>query len=380
MPSRGPYAIATGGLLSLAVAIGIGRFVYTPILPPMMEALRFGNAAAGLIASANFVGYLGGAMLAAWPGLGGSRRAWLLGSLLVSTATTTAMGLTVSLPAFLLLRCAGGIASAFALVFASTMVLERLAEQRRVALSALHFAGVGNGIAVSAVLVAALVYAAQPWQMLWLASGALSLAATLAVALLLPDVSAPAPNRAATTGATHPGLRPLVAAYGLFGFGYVITATFLLAIVRAHPNLRPAEPVIWVVFGLSAAPSVAIWTSLAVRWGIPNVFALACVVEAAGVLASIGLPGEAGVYLSAILVGGTFMGLTALGLIQGRAMAQGDARRVLGLMTAAFGFGQIVGPGFAGFASDWFGGFQVPLASAMLALLIAAGLVLWRRG
>src|SRR5579864_817969 len=99
---------ALGGLIALAAAIGIGRFVYTPILPAMIEALGLSKSAAGLIASANFLGYL----LAALPSLRGSRRAWLLGSLLVSALTTACMGLTQTMVPFLALRFVGGGASA----------------------------------------------------------------------------------------------------------------------------------------------------------------------------------------------------------------------------------------------------------------------------
>ena len=122
-----PIALALGGMLALASALGVGRFVYTPILPAMVEGLELSKAQAGLIASANFVGYLIGALLAAAPRLPGSRRAWLLGSLALGAATTGAMGLVSSLPAFLVLRGIGGAASAFVLVFASALVLDRLA-------------------------------------------------------------------------------------------------------------------------------------------------------------------------------------------------------------------------------------------------------------
>src|SRR5262245_8412481 len=158
----------------------------------MIEALGLTKSQAGLIASANFAGYLIGALLAATPGLAGSRRLWLLGALAMSGFTTAAMGLTHSLAAFLVLRAVGGAASAFVLIFSSAVVLERLAVAGRSGLSALHFAGVGSGIALSAALVAELLQLGQSWQLLWLASGGLTIAALVAAAMLLPDSSAPA--------------------------------------------------------------------------------------------------------------------------------------------------------------------------------------------
>jgi predicted MFS family arabinose efflux permease len=162
----------------------------------------------------------------------------------------------------------------------------------------------------------------------------------------------------------------------LFGFGYIITATFLVAIVRATPAIQALEPLIWIVFGVAAVPSVALWARIQTALGIPRTFAIACIVEAAGVLASVLWPTTLGVFLAAILVGGTFMGLTALGLMEARARTFGDARRALALMTGAFGLGQIVGPLFAGIASDRLGSFTAPSIVAALGLVIAALLAL----
>jgi predicted MFS family arabinose efflux permease len=374
----GALAAAFGGLIALAAAMGVGRFVYTPILPPMVEALGLSGSVAGLIASANFLGYLVGALAAAAPILPGPRRFWLIGALALSAITTGGMGLTQSLTLFLLLRFVGGLASAFVLILASAVVLERVAAAGRAGLASLHFSGVGVGIAVSAIMVAVLLQAGASWRSLWLASGALSVAAAFAAAVLLRDGRAL--PRVASGDAGRPtgrGLTRLIVAYGLFGFGYVITATFLVAIVRGTPMIRSLEPVIWVMFGLAAAPSVAFWTLIAARRGIPAAFALACVVEAAGVAASVVWPSEIGIFLAAILVGGTFMGLTALGLERARSLASGDPRRVLALMTSAFGLGQIVGPAFAGAVSDWLGGFTAPSMAAMLALVAAAALAGW---
>ncbi|HEY7577128.1 MAG TPA: YbfB/YjiJ family MFS transporter [Acetobacteraceae bacterium] len=379
MRSARALPAALGGLIALAAAIGIGRFVYTPILPPMIEALGMSKAAAGLIASANFLGYLLGALLAAWPNLPGSPRTWLLVSLAVSAVTTAGMGTAQTMAPFLLLRFIGGGASAVVLVLASAMVLEKLAEARRPGLSALHFAGVGTGIAASAILVAGLLRADQNWRSLWFASGAVSLLATVAVALLLRDARVPA-QQAGGDGGPRPAIEAalprLIAAYGLFGFGYVITATFIVAIVRATPAVRASEPMVWIVFGVAAAPSVALWTRIAERLGILASFAVACAIEAGGVLASVTWRSATGIFLATTLVGGTFMGLTALGLVGARALAAGDSRRVLAWMTAAFGLGQIIGPTFAGVVSDRLGSFTVPSIAAAGALLLAAGLVL----
>ncbi|MBV9748625.1 MAG: YbfB/YjiJ family MFS transporter [Acetobacteraceae bacterium] len=377
MEEATPVALALGGMAALAAALGVGRFVYTPILPAMAETLGLTQGEAGLIASANFVGYLAGALLAAMPRLPGPRRAWLLGALAVSAATTGAMGLASSMPTFLALRGIGGAASAFVLVFASALVLDRLAHAGRSGLSALHFAGVGVGIALSATLVSALLATGCGWRVLWLASGAVSLATLAVVALLVPGGKplrvATAPPSGAAGGAPGHGLAALACAYGLFGFGYVVTATFLVAIVRASPEVRPVEPLVWIVVGAAAAPSVALWTRLGTRLGVSRAFAAACLVEAAGVAASVLWPTAAGALLAAALLGGTFVGITALGLAGARRLAAGgDPRRALGLLTAAFGAGQIVGPALAGILHDRAGGFVLPSLLAAGALVAAA--------
>jgi predicted MFS family arabinose efflux permease len=223
--------------------------------------------------------------------------------------------------------------------------------------------------------VAWLLGAGLDWAAMWLTSGLLALLGTGLVAVLLPP--GPEPREAvrpARIGPSDPRLRRMTAAYGLFGFGYVITATFLVAIVRANPAISALEPVIWVVVGLAAAPSVMLWSSLGRRTGIPAAFAIASLVEAAGVLASVAWPGRAGICVAAVLVGGTFMGLTALGLMRGRELAHGDPRRVMAAMTVAFGVGQIVGPLLAGVVSDALGGFTVPGIAAAAALVAAAWL------
>lgn len=369
--------IALGGLIALAAGMGIGRFVYTPVLPFMEAALGLTKPQAGFIASVNFLGYLLGALAAAWSALPGGRRGWFLGALGVSAVTTGAMGLTTSMALFLGLRFVGGAASAFVLVFASALVLDRLAAAGRPGLSALHFAGVGVGIAVSAVIVTGLSAGGADWQAQWIVSGAVALLALVAVIWLVPrETGAERPGAAAQSSGFDRRLTALIVAYGLFGFGYVITATFISTMVRTVPDLRSIEPVVWLIFGLAAIPSIALWTWIGRRWGNDRSFALACIVEGIGVALSVLTTNALVVLLGAALLGGTFMGITALGFIYARDLTAGDPRRSLALMTAAFGLGQMVGPTFAGVTYGFGDSFLLPSLVATAALLVSAGLVM----
>lgn len=368
-------SMALGGLIALAAAMGIGRFVYTPILPFMEEGLGLSKAEGGVIASVNYLGYLLGALAAAWTALPGGRRAWFLAALGLSALTTGIMGVTSSLPLFLGLRFAGGAASAFVLVFASALVLDRLAAAGRSGLSAVHFAGVGCGIAASALLVAGLAAAGYGWRAQWLLSGAVSLLALGAAARLIPGGVEAKPPPAIQGAGIDRRLTALIVAYGLFGFGYVITATFISTMVRAAPEVRFIEPVVWLVVGLAAVPSVALWNRIGGHLGNGRAFAIACLVEGVGVALSVLATSAWAILLAAALLGGTFMGITALGLIHARSLSNGDPRRSLALMTAAFGLGQMIGPIFAGFAYGLGDSFLAPSLVAAAALLVGAGLV-----
>lgn len=380
--ARGATAVALGGCLALAAAMGIGRFVYTPILPFMVEEIGLSQAEAGIIASANFLGYLLGALAAARAVLPGGRRRWFLIALAISALTTAAMAAEASIPLFILLRFASGVASAFVLVFSSALVLDRLTAAGRTGLWALHFAGVGIGIAGSAMLVALLAAGGVGWRGLWLASGLAALAALLAVLRLVPaEREPPAPAKGNGRARPNPRLVALIVAYGLFGFGYVITATFISTLVRLTPALQWLEPYVWLTVGLAGIPSVAVWGWVARHIGNGRGFALACLVEGIGVALSVLGSGAAAVLCAAALLGGTIMGITALGLVHARSLSTGDPRRSIALMTAAFGLGQMIGPSFAGFAYEASGSFTLPTLVAAATLVVAFALTMkWRRG
>jgi hypothetical protein len=133
-----------------------------------------------------------------------------------------------------------------------------------------------------------------------------------------------------------------------------------VAIVRGSPEVRSLETPVWVAVGLAAIPSVVFRTAVGQRIGIGRAFAAACATQAAGVAASVLWIAPARVFLAALLLGGTIMGLTSLGLIAGQRLSPGDPRATLAVMTPCFGVGQMVGPAFAGVVRDLTGSFLLP--------------------
>ncbi|MDP4006948.1 YbfB/YjiJ family MFS transporter [Methylobacterium sp. NEAU K] len=369
-----PIPALAAGFLVLAVAIGIGRFIYTPILPVMADGLGLTRAQTGLIGSANFAGYLAGALAAAHPLLLERRRLWLAGALATCVATLVAMGWCSTLGAFVSLRLVCGAASAVGFVLATALVMDRLTQTGRPDLASLHYAGVGSGIALSAVTVSFAGQSGFDWRALWEISGLLALGLAGPILWLLP-APAPAVSRAPPGGAISTSIVRLVLAYGLFGFGYVITATFLVAIVRDLPQLSSAEAYVWLCVGLAAAPSVGVWGWVERRLGFRHSFALACLVEASGVLVSVLAMNVLSILYAAVALGGTFVALTSLGIEGARRLRPGDRQRIVAVMMAAFGTGQVIGPTAAGMLADATGSFTAPSLAATAALLVAAGLV-----
>ncbi len=366
-----PLRFALGGLVAMAIGMGIGRFVYTPILPGMMSDLGLSAGDAGIIASANFLGYLVGAVIAGYGWAAGIERKVMLVSLGASAALCLAMGLTENVLLFSVIRFLAGMASAFMLVFAATIVFSHLGAAGRLDLQALHFGGVGTGIALSALLVALGAYTGYGWRADWVGAAVLSTLGLIAVALLIGE--GPLRNG---TNIKEPAIAwtaefiKLNIAYALFGIGYVITATFIMAIVRANEGSASTEAFVWLCTGLAGIFSVWVWNPVLRRAGPFTSLALSLLVLAGGVAASVILPSPVGPLMGGLLLGLTIMVITAFVFQAGRQLVPQSPRRMMAITTAAFGIGQIVGPLIAGYLADISGNFT---SSTLLA---AAGLVI----
>jgi predicted MFS family arabinose efflux permease len=374
-------AVCAISATALAVAMGIGRFAFTPLLPLMVRDGSLSQSAGAWLAASNYLGYLAGALTASRLRI--SSPTLMRASLAGIAVTTAAMGAFEGYAAWIILRFVAGVLSAYALIATSAWALQHLTRAARTHLSGIVYAGVGLGIALTGLFCIAAAQPGVPAGQLWLELGVL---AALAVACSTPFVDRPSQTSALARSTSHPDVTfapyiGIVVCYGVLGFGYILPATFLPALAREVVDDPQLFGLAWPVFGIAAALSTI---ATARHFGHVNrlrVWAVSHLLMAAGVtLPSIWLA-PVTIAIAALLVGSTFMVVTMIGMQEARARAPGNPTALLGLMTAAFAIGQLAGPVVAGTLDllptehNTALGFALELAAFALALSAA---YLWR--
>jgi len=373
--SRPSYlSVCVAGLLALAIAMGIGRFAFTPMLPLMIRTGSLDVAAGGWLAAANYAGYLIGALTTARLPLTPQRVG--LVSLAIIVISTAAMGGSGSVALWLVLRFVAGAASAWALVSTSVWCLAWLARLDRPSGAGILYAGVGVGIALAGLYCWRAGAAGAGPDSLWVQLGILALVGLLIVAALMPRdaaVAAPAPR----AGEGESGSVPwgLVLSYGILGFGYILPATFLPVLARAVVDDPSVFGAAWPIFGTAAAGSTLLAAAVLGHVSRRRVLAGSHALMALGCLLPVIHLSSLTVLAAALLVGGTFMVATMAGMQEAKASTIGDPTRALGRMTAAFAIGQMAGPilssALSG-SSRGFGGLFIALVVGAVALLGSA--------
>lgn len=320
---------------ALASAMGIGRFVYTPILPLMSAQAGLTAHDAAVLATANYVGYLAGALAGSiWPRLARSITACRV-CLPVMAASLAAMPLSTNTFEWAVLRGVAGFTSALVFVIAVNTMLEHL-HGHPAHLAGWGFGGVGAGIALSALLV----LATGDWKVAWWAAAAV--AALLGIgAWSMPAV--PHGTATAPAGDTRPAHGPftlLLTSYTLEGIGYIIAGTFLVAAVaQGAPAWLGGST--WLVVGLATVPSAALWAALSSRWSHRALLVAALALQAVGIAVAGMVGGVTAALVGAVLFGGTFIGVSTLALAAGRLLRY---PRAVALLTTGYSVGQILGP------------------------------------
>ena len=336
-------AAASIGLLALASAMGIGRFSLTPILPLMQQDSGLSLTVGGWLATGNYIGYLLGALacivLTPRPAL--AIRWGLVGV----GFTTLAMGFAAWPPLWLALRFLAGVASAFVLVGTSAWAMPILKHHGKEDWSGHVFSGVGIGIAFAGLFGLAAGIDAWSSRVTWIVLGVV--AALLAALLWRPLGAEAVPAMQANAQGARALPRPAVIAafcYAAFGFGYIIPATFLPALAKGYIDKPAMFGLVWPVFGAAAALSTFASGWLGRGLAPWQLWTRAKWVLAGGVLAPAVVVNVPTLLFSAVCVGGTFMIITMAGIKEALRHGGVPAPLAVGVMTAAFGAGQIGGP------------------------------------
>jgi len=357
------------------VAMGVGRFAYTPLLPLMEEGAGLSHQMAGLIASSNLAGYLVGAIGASGARFRARRLKAAWWAIAIVIATTALIGFTPE-PAWIVIRFVTGVASGFAFVLGSSILLDRAARERRPDWIAFFYGGVGAGIALTAVAVPPLGEWGG-WRAGWLGLAVISM---VMCAITMPWLTDSANAEVTPVERESSRLDPrlfnwLFAAYSAQGMGYVIPATFIVAMIASAPSIARFAAASWIVVGLVAIPSTIIWNRLGIAFGRDIALVLALAVMAIGAIAPVAAPNAFGAIVAAATLGGTFLGVVALTTALARALQPHQTHIAIGRLTAGFGVGQILGPAVAGVLIADFGSYTPALVVASGVLSLAAMLM-----
>jgi len=361
--------------------MGLGRFVFTAVLPMMQDSAGVSAGAGSLLATGNYLGYLVGALVAMALGASVERRVvWrVAGSALV--ASLVLMALTEHLWWWLAFRAVAGAASALLFIVVVRVIVRATWSHHHAGWA---YGGVGAGIVLSS-LIATICDLIGGWRAAWVLTGLV--AAVLLVAgppgrAAVPDITTD--DRDLTPGdreVTHPGgghrtharlFAVLVACYFLEGAGYIIAGTFLVA--TAHANSAPwVAHSLWLIVGVAAVPSCVLWAWLSHHLSRPMLLMIALALQAAGIALTGASTGTASVIATGLLFGGTFMGATTLALAAGNDLAIPAS---VAILSAAYAIGQVAGPGAVtpllahGYQPALLGAAGIVALSATLAALL----------
>lgn len=370
------WQVLLGGVCALVLTIGLARFAYTPLLPQMQAQAGLGVADGGLLAAINYAGYMSGALLAAWIEDPAWRQRLYSWGLPLALAITALMGWSTSFGVWALSRYVGGLCGAAGMLLGSGLVQGWLIRSGRRPELGLYFIGLGLGIVVSAVGALGMTGLQLGWAAQWQGFALLGLLFLVPAWAWRPPVPPPAARAAGGEAANRRWMALMVAAYFCAGWGFVINATFTVAIVEKQALLAGQGPWAWLLVGLAATPAVFVWDRIARRTGDVHALLIAFGVQIVGVLLPAVAEGLAAALLGALLYGATFIGIVSLTLALVGRRSPANPGKAMARLTLSYGVAQISAPALTGRMVEASGSFNAALwltagvmALGMLALL-----------
>lgn len=353
------------GICSLLVTVGVARFSYTPLLPIMQNEAGLTEAGGGWLATTNYMGYMLGVFIAAT--MNNLHHKYLLQRLylILSVITTAGMLLTTDMIAWSILRFVAGVCASGGMIIASGLILKWLVKNDHRPELGIHFSGVGISIILCAILVEGLLQLSANWQDQWLVFAMVAAFFAIPAWLWMPD-----PSTANGTVAAQPKDNPpskrftqfILLAYFCAGYGYVVSATFIVDIVEGLDAMQGKGPMAFVLIGIAALPAVIIWDRVARKVGYLKALLGAYALQIFGILLPAISPDSLVlIILSTFLYGGTFIACVSLVLTMAGQFYPSNPAKFMGKMTLAYGVAQIIAPVLTGFLAEALGNYNLGL-------------------
>lgn len=369
-------SIILAGILALIVGVGVARFVFTSLLPSMLEdylTVTF----AGVLASINYVGYLGGSIFAIFIKDINAKVKYFRIGMLICVATTLVLGVSDNNTIWAISRVIAGFGAAMALVVGSAIVMTKLKMESKTKAMGIHFSGIGFSVLVTDLISRSVFSYGEDWRMAWIVLTIFGLFATIYSIYILSfdkQVQQNVVKHGFDKSLFSPFVILLIIAYFTEGVGMVVQGTFLPDIINSLEGLNGYGGYTWTIAGLAGIPSCIIWMTLASKKGSVNIIIIAMLLQVVGIL----IPAlTTNMYLnlfSGVLYGGTFVGLVALFMNLGGKLAGSNPVILMGALTTSYGIGQVGAPLYSVKLIDIFGTYSVALY--VTAFIVFSGAIL----
>tara|TARA_R110000737_G_scaffold13885_5_gene29949 strand:+ start:667 stop:1839 length:1173 start_codon:yes stop_codon:yes gene_type:complete len=367
------------GICSLIVTAGVARFSYTSLLPLMQSDAGLTEVAGGWLATINYLGYLIGVLIVS--NLNNLTHKYILYRLylVLAVITTASMALTTDIYLWGVLRFLSGICTSAGFIIASGLILKWLVHHGERGELGIHFSGIGLSIFIAAVLVEVLLRLSVSWQYQWLYLSLMAVVFTIPAWIWIPNPTRNMDSLVATNIRDRPPSKAfawvIMAAYFCAGYGYVVSATFIVDIVEGIPSLTGRGQQVFIILGLAATPAVLIADRIARKWGYLTTLFLAYSLQIVGIMLPTLSNSLIVIAISAILFGGTFVAIVSLVLTMAGHFYPSNPAKFMGKMTLAYGVAQIIAPASTGILAAWLGNYNFGLYLSAGTMLIGTILI-----
>jgi predicted MFS family arabinose efflux permease len=369
-------AILLAGILALVVGVGVARFVFTSLLPAMLED-SISIAFAGVLASINYLGYLTGSIFSIFIKDIHTKVKYFRLGLLLCVISSFVLGITESSTLWIIARLFAGFGAAMALVVGSSIVMLKLTSTSKTKAMGIHFSGLGFSIVITDLVMRGVFSYGGDWKDAWLILAVIGAILSCYPAYVLRFDKQPSNERVKhkfDKSLFSPVVIILILAYFTEGVGMVVQATFLPDIVNSLDGLEGYGGYVWLVVGLAGIPSCVIWMRLAHRFGSINIMIVAMLLQIIGILIPTFSSNIVMNLLSGLLFGATFIGLVALFMNFGGQLSKKNPVFIMGAITAAYGIGQIIAPLYCVALIKQFNSYNQALY--LTAIIVACGVLL----